>query len=207
MNTYCYLRLKGAGRDHSELRTALADEIEGVWRSSGVQIWGIWEGLFGVPGNELLVVATAVGERTAADFSAALTGSRRSVTVEDQLLMVPTVRPAPEGFEPRSRPGLYVFRFFRVVDEDVDEIAALSKHAWETFENSTAYAAEPQALFRPCAGEGGEGRMLLVTWYDGFQSWETSRRPAPEAMANFRQRRKLTRGTLALATRLLEMAG
>ena len=204
MKTYCYLRLRGPGRDTYELKKRLAVVSKDAWLSSGVELWGIWEGLFGIASNELLVVAAADGNRSATDFTQVLGRSGTPVMVADQLLMAATVRPDPNVFEPRSQPGLYVFRFFQVVEEDVDEIAGLSEHAWETFENMDAYAAEPQGLFRPVFREEEEGRMLLVTWYDGFRSWEISRRPPPEAVANFQRRRELTRGTVALAARLLE---
>ena len=45
--------------------------------------------------------------------------------------------------------------------------------------------------------------MLLVTWYDGFDSWQNSRNPDPAARENFRRRHALTTGTIAYATRLL----
>jgi hypothetical protein len=45
--------------------------------------------------------------------------------------------------------------------------------------------------------------MLLVTWYDGFDSWQTSRQPTAEATDNFRRRRALTQSTIAYATRLV----
>lgn len=46
--------------------------------------------------------------------------------------------------------------------------------------------------------------MLLCTWYDGLNSWQRSRTPAPEATENFRRRHALTSGTIAFATRLLD---
>ena len=45
--------------------------------------------------------------------------------------------------------------------------------------------------------------MMLVTWYDGFDSWEISRNPAPAARENFSRRRDLTLQTYAVATRLV----
>jgi hypothetical protein len=45
--------------------------------------------------------------------------------------------------------------------------------------------------------------MLLCTWYDGLESWQLSREPAPEAATNFRRRHALTLGTIAYATRLI----
>ena len=116
--------------------------------------------------------------------------------------MVPTVRPlTPES---RTRPGVYVFRWFEVHNRDIDEIAALSKEAWETFENTTAYQAEPQALLRDADTSPEDGTMLLVTWYDGLRSWELSRTPAPEARANFLKRAQLTLSALPVATRLVD---
>ncbi len=204
-DTYCYLRLRGAGRDTGILKSALTDRIITTWRQSGITIWGVWEGLFGVASNELLVVAAAPGERLLADFEQATAedvAAERITEVEAELLN-PTVR--PNGTAPCHKPGLYVFRFFEVRNADAPEVAELSRQAWETFENSEAYMSEPQGLFRPADGSAEWGRMLLVTWYDGLTSWQTSRRPAPEAMANFQRRRELTRGTVALATRLIEI--
>lgn len=199
MNSYCYLHLAGEGRDTQALKTALTRDVLGAWRQSGITVWGIWEGLFGIASNELIVVAVSNGERDEGAFTAALPDS---VRVADSLLLVPTVRPV--GAAPCEKAGLYVFRFFEVGNADVDEIARLSNEAWTTFENTAAYQAEPQGLFRQQDLSAARGRMLLVTWYDGLESWQTSRRPAPEAMANFMRRRELTFGTEALATRLVE---
>ncbi len=198
MPTYCYLHLRGPGRDQTRLRQVLAEQVLGSWRRDGITVWGVWEGLFGVASNELIVMAAAADDRDAASFTAVLPDD---VTALDALTLRATVR--PDGTAPCERPGLYVFRFFRVMDRDVEEVAALSREAWETFENTDSYRAEPQGLFRQAVPARAWGRMLLVTWYDGLESWQTSRRPAPEAMANFQRRRELTDGTVALATRLV----
>ena len=142
-------------------------------------------------------MAAAGGARQRADFTAALD----AVEIREALLLAPTVR--PESTAPCERPGLYVFRFFEVATVDVSEGAALSRQAWETYENADNYASEPQGLFRPAGTASESGRMLLVTWYDGLESWQTSRRPHPKARENFQRRRELTRGTMALATRLV----
>ncbi len=198
MHTYCYLHLRGQGRDTADLRTRLS-ELAGAWRQKGISLWGVWEGLFGVASNELIVIAAAAGERAEEEFIEPLSGQPH--TLQDVRLLVPTVR--PDGTAPCELPGLYVFRFFDVDTADMDEVAGLSRQAWETFENSDAYRSQPQGLFRPADRSVTSGRMLLVTWYDGLDSWQTSRRPAPEAMENFQRRRMLTRGTVALATRLV----
>lgn len=200
---YAYFRLRGPGRDTLALQAALKDEVFGAWRQEDVSVWGVWTGLFGVASNELIVMVAAAGERELEVFEAPLAASSVAITPVDTLALAPTVR--PEHPLPCERPGLYVFRFFDVLGKDVDEIAALSGEAWETFENTDAYAAEPQGLFRQSGqGPAAKGRMLLVTWYDGLESWQTSRKPNPAATENFLRRRELTSGTVALATRLLE---
>jgi hypothetical protein len=99
-----------------------------------------------------------------------------------------------------------VFRFFDVETRHVEEIVELSRDAWTTFENTAAYASEPLGLFAPADPSADSGRMLLLTWYDGFRSWELSRTPAPEARANFLRRHELTQGTVAYATALVGAA-
>lgn len=197
-DTYCYLHLRGEGRDSSALKEALS-EVAGKWRQAGITLWGAWEGLFGIASNELILVAAAAGERAEDDFRAPLAG--RAISIRDALLLTPTVR--PEGTAPCQKAGLYVFRFFEVATANVAEVADLSRQAWETFENADDYQSEPQGLFRPLDQSTESGRMLLVTWYDGLESWQTSRAPAPAARENFARRRALTKGTLAIATRLI----
>ena len=196
-DTYCYMHVGGAGRDSVALRQELKDSVYGTWRQSGIGAWGVWEGLFGVGSNELIVVGAAAGEQESAAFTSAFSEAQ----VVDSLLLTPTVRPSET--KPCDKAGLYVFRFFDVNHADVDEIAALSFEAWTTFEHAGDYQAEPQGLFAQRDRSAERGRMLLVTWYDGLNSWQTSRRPAPAAAANFQRRRDLTHGTRALATRLL----
>jgi len=196
--TYCYLHLKGNGRDSRSLKEALKDRILGEWRQSGITVWGIWEGLFGVASNELLIMAASSDERDERAFTAALKGDAEVLAAD---ALAATVRPV--GDAPCDKPGLYVFRFFDVNNSDVEEIATLSNQAWTTFEVTDDYQAEPQGLFRQQDLSAERGRMLLVTWYDGLGSWQTSRQPAPESVENFRRRRDLTFGTRALATRLV----
>ena len=201
-DTYCYLHLRGEGRSNEALHAVLRNDIAPRWRQAGITVWGVWEGIFGVASNELIVVAMAGGERVEPEFTDVLADSlsQGEVGLREKLLLAPTVRPS--GMAPCDKAGLYVFRFFEVSNADTAEIAELSRQAWETFENSDAYQTEPQGLFRTADRATERGRMLLVTWYDGLDSWQLSRKPAPEATANFLRRRELTEGTVALATRL-----
>ncbi|MCY4094047.1 MAG: hypothetical protein OXG05_02850 [Gammaproteobacteria bacterium] len=161
-----------------------------------VGIWGAFFGLFGLGSNELILVTT--GDIANVDTRI---GTITSVKRVDTLYLEPTVRPT--DYEPRIKEGLYVFRFFDVRNSDVDEIARLSKTAWETFEVSDTYQAIPQALFCEQDRSSEFGKMLLCTWYDGLNSWQISRTPAPEATENFRARAKLTLNATPYATRLI----
>ena len=65
-------------------------------------------------------------------------------------------------------------------------------------------ASQPMGLFRPADATAPRGPMLLLTWYDSFNSWELSRSPHPDATANFNRRRALSRSVIAYATRLAD---
>jgi len=201
-DSYCLYRIRAEGRDTAALEARLAAETVPAWSADGVTCWGCWRGLFGLASNELFVMTAAAGRRDLAPAAAALPAG---AAVLDTLVLDSTVRPA--SVAPLTEPGLYVFRFFYVRPDHCDELVSLSRQAWETFETSTAYASRPLGLFRPRVdGEpalDGRVRMLLVTWYDGFGSWQSSRSPAPEARENFRRRHALTAGTVAYATRLV----
>ena len=162
----------------------------------GVEVWGAFFGLFGIGSNELVLVLHGGAQAPTKVVTDA------GFQVVEQYALVPTVRPT--RFAALTRPGLYVFRFFDVRNADVPEIAALSADAWTTFEDTDAYSAEPQALFCEADRSEARGVMLLLTWYDGLASWQTSRQPSPEAREKFRQRHALTAGTIAYATRLVE---
>ena len=188
---YAFTRLSAQGRDYEAAYRALQDG--GVEPAS---FWGVFRGLFGVASNELIVVSYGDVDRVHDAIS-----GMDEIVAANTLLLEPTVRPME--YAPRTRQGLYVFRFFEVEHKDVDEIAALSFEAWRTFENVDAYQAEPQGLFRQQDTTAPTGRMLLCTWYDGLNSWQASRTPPATAGENFRRRHSLTKGTVAYATRLL----
>jgi hypothetical protein len=170
----------------------LASAVPG-WRARGVECWGAFHGLFGVASSELFLLTHS------ADGTAAIDGLLSGATVRETHELLATVRPA-EPPAPIEREGLFVFRYFDVAPGDVDEVVRLSAQAWTTFEASPTYRAEPLALFRPLPGSDASC-MLLLTWYDGFGSWEASRTPPAAARENFARRQALTRGTVAFAMR------
>lgn len=177
-----------------DLLAALGSNNQAVL--DGVEVWGRFFALFGLPSNALNLVTygevAGINERL---------GALDEVKSVSTTYLQPTARPTEHT--PRTKEGLYVFRWFHVKSADVDRVAELSQTAWTTFEVSDSYDAIPQALFCESDLSKENGYMLLVTWYDGLNSWQTSRKPAPEASRNFQERAKLTSPTTAFATRLI----
>ncbi len=181
-----FLRLRAAENHPGTLLQLLQPQ-----RDNGA-CWGVFTGLFGQAANELRVVMLQAPP------------GQWSQHIVERESWLPTVR--PETAAPCSRPGLYVFRRFELLAADVDAFVELSAAAWRTFENAEDYASRPMGLFRlPAAppGAADETRLQLVTWYDGFESWQRSRQPHAQAAENFAQRRALTRSTIAVATQLV----
>lgn len=193
MDTFAFLRIRGPERDWPPLREAIVSALPAE------RVWGTFHGLFGIASNEL--VAVTVGDDAAVAASVETVSGLDTVEGVASLTLVPTVRPTDS--RPLTREGLYVFRFFEVAHRDVEEIAALSAEAWTSFETVDAYRAEPQGLFCQRDRSAEHGRMLLLTWYDGLNSWQTSRQPPQAARENFQRRHALTNGTVAYATRLV----
>ncbi len=159
--------------------------------------WGAFFGLFGLGSDEFFLVCTGENSNVHSTLS-----NLDDVSAVRTIELEPTARPTNDS--PVKRDGLYVFRFFGVENKNVDRIAQLSADAWKYFEKSDQYQAVPQALFCESNRSTEQGLMLLVTWYDGLNSWQISRQPPEEARANFRERATLTHYTKPFATRLLK---
>lgn len=150
--------------------------------------WGMFPGLFGLRTNEIYWLTDYK------DDSPFRPGE--GVEVIDKLTLKPTVR--PKEFAERTQPGIYVFRWFEVAEEKIDEVVRLSNEAWKSFEGG--FDTEVQGLFRV----EGHSRysMVLVTWYKDLSVWQDSREPAPEARQNFLARQELLDSACPIATRL-----
>lgn len=198
---YAMERLTCSERGWQALQEATVHRSRTVLTPGGGHLWGVFAGLFGIASNELFVVSWAPG--TAPQVLDEPWPDE--VEAVERRLMAPTVRPTQP--DPLVDEGLYVLRFFSVDHATVDEIVELSRTAWTTFEGGGDYRSEPKGLFCQVDRSASRGVMLLVTWYDGFGSWEISRTPPAAAMDNFRRRHLLTHGTVAYATRLVTADG
>ena len=164
------------------------------FQSSGVTLYGVFQGLFGLASNELYLVVSS-------EF--AINNAQLDPGCGFQLMeshgLVPTKRPIDH--RQRTREGIYVFRWFDVMNRDVEEIAELSAKAWVTFE--AGFDTEIQCLFAEQERGLEQGKMLLLTWYQNLSVWQESRNPSDEARENFMRRHQLTLQAKPVATRLL----
>jgi hypothetical protein len=196
---FLWLRLRHDRKSADEAYSVLVEEWVPRLSRHGAGIWGAFAGHFGLDSRELLLIVSYPDRH--AEAPAAFTGLLPTgFFVTYSLVLRATAR--PNGTAPLERQGLYVHRLFETDSRAVDEIVSLSTEAWESFESSDRYQSRPMGLFREHRGGAGI-RMLLVTWYGNFADWEESRSAPPAAAGNFRRRAELTRGTVAIATRLL----
>jgi len=180
-------------QDLREPEQALRDDYS---TNPAADLWGIWQGVFGLAANQLIVMSA---------HSEPTDGWKSSDGCEVEAVWVLKATARPQSTTPLMRAGVYVFRDFWLPYEHVAEAVALSSAAWKTFEGAEAYSAEPMGLFAPAQTlpDSQECILHLLTWYPDFTSWETSRQSDPSAMQRFIARRELTRSTRAVATRLL----
>ncbi len=188
---YRVARARSAGPIAADHAAAIGAQWREQCRAAGLVPWGAFVGVLGLRTDELLLVAAGSHPFQALPLPPGL-------AVVDDAGWVPTARPAAP--EPQTTPGVYVFRWFAIAPGSLDEFVRLSVEAWESFEHSPDYRAEPRALL--CDPDPDPTAMLLITWYDSLTSWERSRLPAPPARQNFAARARLTRWALPVATRL-----
>ena len=219
---YQVTRLKHPDRPDAE---ALVNYCQGEpgkhLDAAGIGVFGLFRPLFGLATNEVYLVTFArstVSDTLNAAFTQKQPAAAPKVQMLDTVILEPTVRPTEHL--PRSREGIYVFRWFDIatdttpdhqaagegVGRKIEEIIRLSKEAWVTFEGG--FDTEVQGLFcepgiRDNTVTSSRSRMLLITWYQSLSVWEASRFPAPAARENFLKRQQLTQSATPVATRLV----
>ena len=189
MSHYHVSQLKhlGAGPLDADLQ-ALKTQLNAM--TPDTALIGIFTGLFGLASNKCLLLTQQ------APFTPEPIPQGFEVVRKYHLLA--TVRPTET--QTFDQPGIYVFRFWTLPGNQVDELIALSERAWETFEGD--FDTEVKALFRQSTPALQE-TALLITWYKNFAAWEASRQPDPAAANYFRQRQSLIDQAFPIATRRL----
>ena len=202
MATYEIIRLKDTDSNSIfNMIKSFNDRILSEAEQSGYSLYGLFLGLLGLASNELYLAVFREDDKPYPNGTSPLSGLLEShnFRLKEHYQLIPTVRPTEHSM--RTREGIYVFRWFDVLNRDVDEIVKLSDAAWTSFEEG--FNSEIQGLFAESDRSQEQGKMLLLTWYQNFAVWEASRRPAKEAKERFLRRHELTIETVAIATRLV----
>jgi hypothetical protein len=198
MNNYHLFRIKDPESNSlHDLLEQLSRHLMPRLDADNLTHYGFFSGLFGLAGNEIYWIV--YGERQTWSASAEI--EKLGLQVVQSIVLSATVRPTVH--EPRSRDGLYVFRWFHVKSGDVEHIAELSEQAWVTFEEG--FDTQIQGLFASSNRQEPECSMLLITWYKNFAVWEASRKPSVEARDLFMKRHELTLEATPIATRLVRI--
>jgi hypothetical protein len=195
MTVYHLLQVKDGNSNNTQTAiSTIRNVLAPLAAADDQESFGIFTGVFGLSTNELYWITTGIPETGSLAKHARDSG----LQVQLALDLVPTVRPTDHT--PLSKPGIYVFRWFDVLNKDVDEIASLSEQAWVSFEGD--FDSQIQGLFALQDRQDDKGRMLLLTWYRNLTVWQDSRAPSKEAMNLFIKRHALTIEALPIATRL-----
>jgi hypothetical protein len=205
--TYCLVRIAGIHAAGIRVRQGHLDsQLLPSLRAAGASLWGAFAGLFGLAADEVfLMTSWQSGSQPSSSLQQAVAKSQ-GLSVAAKYDLTPTVRPT--NANPQERDGLYVFRLFQVETKDIEEFISLSAKAWTTINVAKGWQSEPLGLFAPIERSEEQSVLVLVTWYDGFQSWEGSRAVAPgssQVSADFVRRSELTINTTAYATRLMRV--
>lgn len=165
-------------------------QVERLRAASGPAFFGAFRGQIGLEANEgvwLTAYADAAAlAQNAGRLRAALADAREVRTER----MVATVRPVAPA--PPTRPGVYAFRSFEILDSDSAEFTSLSERAWPEFEAS--YDAQIIGLWKSLDVRAPDARFHLLTRYASLATWEASR--ADVGRPEFQRRHKLTRATI-----------
>ncbi len=118
----------------------------------------------------------------------------------ERVIMRATLRPTKDG-APDKADGLYVFRWFKVLDSNWNEFASLSDEAWPNMEG--VFGTQIFGFWRSLDSKDGIADVLLLTWYANLATWEASRwwnkpvEAAQASMSRFRRRNDLIEDTIA----------
>jgi len=187
---YTKLRVRCPSQDLEESAAAV---VRALSEQADHSLWGMWQGLFGVPSDQLILM-------TQHERGASALKLPDGIEALEQHNLRATARPT--SAQPEKRRGVYVFRTFATYRDHIDEIVQLSSEAWQTFESGKDYEALPVGLFAPVE-PAATCAMHLLTWYPDFTAWQNSRNSDPQALRRFAARRALTTSTVAIATRSL----
>jgi hypothetical protein len=178
-----------AGRE-ATARRALQDHLQ---QALGDHLVAVFAPSLGYATDQALVLTDDAATAGAVAKAPGVVSSQHQVVTA-------TTRPTTAGARPKTD-GIYVHRWFTIDGGAVDEFVALSNEAWVGFEGG--FDTDVFGLFvadtSPQDQREGARRMLLMTHYRDFATWEASRRPDPTTARAFARRQALTRVALPRA--------
>lgn len=197
-----YFRVSSRDRHWTGLAHRLQDpDIKNRLFEEG-RLYGIWAPIFGFSYNQLvLMVSSSRGtDKNADNIRKHLLAVEK---VENVILRSFEPTALPKNDEPPNKPGLYINRWMRFKNSDIDEVVDVSSRAWGPFES--AFDAEVQGFFRETTSTDGQTWILLKTWYPHFSAWHESRsvEKAGDAGPKFKRRAELTQASEAQALQLV----
>lgn len=117
--------------------------------------------------------------------------------ISDEVELLATVRPVHS--EKLERPGIYVIRWIRMLETDIEEYTRLCVETWPAFE--TTAQARCFGVFRPLE-DTMPVTLLMLTWYASLTDWEQSRRLQPADANKWARRSEMELSHWAQAGRL-----
>ena len=155
-------------------------------------------GMFGLATNQVAVLSAWQAEIFDLTHMRELAGANGWALAEQEQL-TETVRPLqPETLD---RSGIYVIRWIRILNSDVDEYTRLCLKTWPSFETTTR--SRCFGVFRPIEADR-ISKLLMLTWYATLTDWENSRQLDPADKAKWGRRSEMELSHWAQAGRLAE---
>lgn len=144
---------------------------ESVMSGNGFNCGLFRGGMFGLKTNQLAALTSWPSRESCHQvFDPLCTAANWSIS--DACWLTPTVR--PKKVEAIERQGIYVIRWIRMAQADVDEYIRLCLETWPAFESMAK--ARCYGVFKPADSGSSITTLLMLTWYATLTDWEQSRR-------------------------------
>lgn len=141
-------------------------------------------GMFGLATNQLALLSA--WENPAATSPCAELAQQNGWSLSDEARLIATVRPTDA--KKIDRAGIYVIRWIRMLESDIDEYTRLCLETWPAFEAMTH--SRCYGVFRPLES-ADVVKLLMLTWYASLTDWEQSRQLNPADQSKWARRSEM----------------
>ena len=166
---------------------------------SGGTLFGCWRSVVG------LGLARDEGIALTAWPDEALARAAPVVEGAEQVILTATLRPTDD--ESPTSPGVYVFRWFGIEQQNWEAFAKISDAAWPNMES--VFDTKIYGFWRSLESTQDRDDVLLLTRYADLSVWEASRwwnnpvKEANESMSRFARRNDMIDSTIAYPSFLI----